>query len=184
MLYIIRHGKTDWNEKKKLQGRTDIPLNDEGRKMAVEAGVAYKDVHFDVCYCSPMLRAKETAELILSGRNIPIIYDERLKEMSFGEYEGTENSSKKPECPIYNFFNAPEKYVAVGGAESFEELFARTGEFMKEVVKPELEKGKDVLIVGHGAMNSSIICQMKNLPLQEFWSAGIENCKLKVICDN
>ena len=59
MLYIIRHGKTDWNEKRKLQGRTDIPLNDEGRKMAVEAGEAYKDVHFDVCYCSPMLRAKK-----------------------------------------------------------------------------------------------------------------------------
>ena len=72
MLYIIRHGKTDWNLKHKLQGRTDIPLNDEGRAMALEAGERYKDVHFDVCYCSPLIRARETAELLLKGRDVPI----------------------------------------------------------------------------------------------------------------
>ena len=53
-----------------------------------------------------------------------------------------------------------------------------TGEFLKEKVEPELAAGKDVLIVGHGAMNSSIVCQVKNMPLKDFWSAGIENCKL------
>ena len=47
MLYIIRHGKTDWNLKHKLQGRTDIPLNEEGRQMAIEAGARYKDTHFE-----------------------------------------------------------------------------------------------------------------------------------------
>lgn len=181
MLYIIRHGKTDWNEKRKLQGRTDIALNEEGRLMAEKAGEEYREVHFDICYCSPLIRAKETAQLILKDRNIPVIYDDRLKEMSFGEYEGTENSSKKPECPIYDFFNHPEQYQAVGGAESFEELFSRTGEFIKEKLEPQLAEGKDILIVGHGAMNSSIICQMKKLPLKDFWSAGIENCKLKMI---
>ena len=49
----------------------------------------------------------------------------------------------------------------------------------KEYVVQQLEQGKDVLIVGHGAMNCSIICQVKNIPLEKFWSAGIENCKLK-----
>ena len=47
-LYIMRHGKTDWNEKHKIQGRTDIPLNDEGRKMAAAAAEEYKDIHFDM----------------------------------------------------------------------------------------------------------------------------------------
>ena len=68
--------------------------------------------------------------------------------------------------------------MAPEGAESFEELFARTGSFLKEVVEPALQEGKDVLIIGHGAMNSSIVCQIRNLPLEEFWSAGIEKCKL------
>ena len=178
-LYIMRHGRTDWNVLKKLQGRTDIPLNEEGRAMAENAREEYKDVHFDVCYCSPLVRARETAEIVLRGRNIPIIFDERLIEMSFGIYEGVENAYKNPDCPMINFFSEPENYVPGEGGESFDELFARTGNFLHEVVEPKLAEGKDVLIVGHGAMNSSIICQVKNIPLAQFWEAGIENCKLK-----
>ena len=59
-----------------------------------------------------------------------------------------------------------------------EELFERTGDFLREVVHPLLEQGKDVLIVGHGAMNSSIVCQVRHIPIERFWEAGIENCKL------
>ena len=99
MLYIMRHGKTEWNELHKLQGRTDIPLNEEGRQMAKIAGEKYKDINFDVCYCSPLVRAKETAKLVLEGRNVPIIYDERLREMSFGIYEGT-NRPPSPASPF------------------------------------------------------------------------------------
>lgn len=179
MLYIMRHGKTDWNELHKLQGRTDIPLNETGRKMALKAKEEYKSLHIDVCYCSPLVRASETARIVLGDRNIPIITDNRLVEMGFGEYEGIENSFELPDCPINVIFNHPEEYKeSVGGAETFEELFARTGEFLREMVKPQLDDGKDVLIVGHGAMNSSIICQRRNLPIEEFWSAGLAQCKV------
>ena len=65
MLYIIRHGKTDWNVRHKMQGRTDIPLNEEGRQMAEAAREEYRDVHFDICFCSPLIRARETAEILL-----------------------------------------------------------------------------------------------------------------------
>jgi len=178
MLYIMRHGKTDWNARHKIQGRTDIPLNDEGRQMAEKAADEYRDIHFDICFCSPLVRAKETAEIFLRGRDIPIVTDDRLMEMCFGEYEGLENSFDIPDCPINVLFREPEKYKPASGAESIEELFARTGEFMKEKADPLLGEGKDVLIVGHGAMNCSIICRVKNIPLRDFWSAGIENCKL------
>lgn len=178
MLYIMRHGKTDWNVIHKLQGRTDIPLNDEGRKMAEIAGKEYRNVNFDLCYCSPLIRARETAEIVLQGRNIPILYDDRLKEMGFGIYEGIENSFQIPDCPVNVLFQNPSQYVAVEGGESFEELFARTGSFLKEVITPALEENKDILIVGHGAMNSSIVCQVKGIPLDRFWETGIENCRL------
>ena len=59
MLYIMRHGRTDWNAAHKLQGCSDIPLNNEGRQMAEEAHKKYKDLKFDVCYCSPLIRARE-----------------------------------------------------------------------------------------------------------------------------
>lgn len=178
MLYIIRHGKTDWNEIHKLQGRTDIPLNEEGREMARKASEKYKDIHFDICFCSPLIRARETAELLLAGRDVQIVFDERLKEMSFGIYEGVENSFAIGDCPVNVLFQHPEQYEAVEGGESLDELYTRTGEFLREEVEPLIADGKDVLIVGHGAMNSSIVCQVKNVERKDFWSAGIPNCEL------
>lgn len=179
MLYIMRHGRTDWNDRKKLQGRTDIPLNETGREMAKKAAVEYADVNFDVCFCSPLVRALETAEIFLKNRDVPINTDERLVEMGFGDYEGFENSFQIPDCPVNVLFKEPEKYITpVAGGESFEDLFKRTGSFLREVIEPLLEQGKDILIIGHGAMNSSIVCQVKNIPIEQFWSAGIENCKL------
>ena len=125
MLYIIRHGKTDWNVRHKLQGRTDIPLNEEGRQMAETARKEYRDVHFDICFCSPLIRAKETAEILLRDRNIPILTDDRLMEMSFGCFEGIENSFSIPDCPVNELFFHPEQYVAQPGAgESLDDLFA------------------------------------------------------------
>ena len=90
MLYIIRHGQTDWNVGHRLQGKTDIPLNENGRRMAREAAAKYRNTHFDVCYSSPLQRAFETARIVLEGRDVPIIRDERLSEMGFGEHEGME----------------------------------------------------------------------------------------------
>lgn len=180
MLYIMRHGRTDWNAIHKLQGRSDIPLNDEGRKMAGAAATEYKDVHFDVCYCSPLKRARETAEILLSGRDVPIIFDDRLVEMGFGEYEGSREVLHTPGCEIAVVFLDPASYKeSIKGSETFDELYARTGEFLEEVVYPGLKEGKDILIVGHGAMNSCIYCQINNIPRSGFWDEGIEQCKLK-----
>jgi len=179
-LYVIRHGKTDWNEIPKLQGHTDIPLNDAGIRMAEEAADRYRDVHFDIAFCSPLKRAAETARILLEGRDIPIIYDERLEEMNFGIYEGTKNYFDDPSCPVNLFFTHPEWYhEAPPEGESIDDLMDRTGRFLDEKVRPLLEEGKDVLIVGHGAMNSAIITRIRDLPLRDFWSEGIENCKLK-----
>ncbi|MBO4422321.1 MAG: histidine phosphatase family protein [Clostridia bacterium] len=178
MLYIIRHGKTDWNELRLLQGQTDIPLNDAGRAMAKEAALKYADVHFDICYCSPLRRALETANILLEGRDVPVVTDERLLEMSFGIYEGMPGGFDDPSLPVHRLFTDPCASARAEGGESFEELFCRTAEFLREVVEPELERGRDVLIVGHGASNTSIVCQRKNVPIEKFWTVEFLNCKL------
>ena len=84
MFYILRHGRTDWNEEHRLQGEVDIPLNETGRQMAYDAAEKYKDIDFDICYCSPLKRAQETARIFLADRNpaVEIITDNRLHEMS------------------------------------------------------------------------------------------------------
>ena len=75
MLYIVRHGETDWNRMKKVQGRTDIPLNDYGRHLAEETAEGMKEMRLDLAYTSPLRRARETAEILVAARNTAV-YDE------------------------------------------------------------------------------------------------------------
>ena len=179
MLYIMRHGMTDWNMLYKLQGQTDIPLNREGRAMAKAAHDEYLNIHFDLCYSSPLKRALQTSRILLQGRDVPIETDDRLKEMSFGIYEGTENPFQRADCAISVLFNDPASYKkSIGGAETFEELFSRSNSFLSEVVLPEVDKGRDILIVGHRGLNSAIICQLKHIPLSQFWDIDVEQCRL------
>lgn len=178
MLYLIRHGVTDWNEQRKLQGGTNIPLNERGRQMAREACEKYKDVKFDVCFSSPLDRATETAKIFIGDRDLNIEIDERLREISFGADEGIERCDTLVDHPIHDLFYTPERYVPINGGETLEQLIERTGAFLKEKVYPLLEQGKNVLIVGHGAMNSSIICNIKGLEKKDFWNEPMKNCQL------
>lgn len=178
MLYILRHGKTDWNAAYKIQGSTDIPLNDEGREMALRAANENPELSFDVCYCSPLSRAVETAEIFLKGKETPIITDERLREMGFGGAEGTEKVFEKPDLFLYKFFNDPAGYIPEMGAESIDELYERTGCFLKEMNILSEAENKNILIVGHGAMNCSIINRIRNVELKDFWKYMTGNCEL------
>ncbi len=178
-LYVIRHGMTDWNVIKKIQGHTDIPLNDEGIKMAEEAAAKYRDVHFDICFCSPLSRARRTADILLNGRDVAIEYDDRLRELSFGEYEGLEYPTLPDDHPVKAAFLDPDNYIPGSGGESLKDLVARTGEFLEEKVYPLINDGKDVLIVGHGGADSAITLNVRNIPIARFWEEGIENCVLK-----
>lgn len=87
-IYILRHGQTVWNKSRLLQGSRDIELCEEGRAVARERCDQLKEVDFDVIYSSPLKRAYETACIIRGDRDIPIIKDDRLREINFGENEG------------------------------------------------------------------------------------------------
>ena len=90
MLALIRHGQTDWNLDGLMQGRTDIPLNDTGREQALVAASALSGERWDAVVSSPLVRARETAELIATALGVPLggSYDE-LVEQDFGAAEGT-----------------------------------------------------------------------------------------------
>lgn len=178
MLYLMRHGQTDWNREYRLQGRTDIPLNDTGREMAAKARERYPDLSVDICYCSPLSRARETAEIFLAGRNVPIVPDGRIAEMSFGKYEGIQSVIDHPELPIRDLFVAPERYVADGGSESFPEAFARTDDFLREQVIPRLARGENVLLVAHGAINCCLYTVLTGTPLEKLWDSFCGNCEI------
>ena len=70
-LYMVRHGETDWNKAKKVQGRADIPLNAYGRELAEKTAEGLRGISFDLAYTSPLSRAKETAQMFCRGERSP-----------------------------------------------------------------------------------------------------------------
>lgn len=183
-IYIVRHGETIWNKAGKLQGSTDIELNDAGRELARITGEALKDTRIDKIYSSPLKRAYETACLIRGDRDIPVITDERIKELCFGNLEGQVMSDMKedPESHFKNFFEAPHKYVPDEKGESLHDLCKRTAQFMDEVIIPQSNVCERIVIVGHGAMNKAIMCHVKKHGIDKLWSGGLQkNCNVIIV---
>ena len=87
-IFMVRHGETEWNRQRRLQGRTDIPLNDAGLAEARRAAKALRDVNFDRIFTSPLQRARKTAEILRGSREIPVTAEALLIEVSFGVGEG------------------------------------------------------------------------------------------------
>lgn len=100
-LYVIRHGLTDWNIENKIQGQKDIELNDVGINQAKKAKLKFNDYNFDLIICSPLKRAKLTAEIINQDKNIDIIYDNALLERGLGNLEGL--NAEVDEESFYNY---------------------------------------------------------------------------------
>ena len=111
ILYIVRHGQTKWNVQKRLQGASDTDLNENGIALAKVTGEALKEVPFSCCFTSPLKRARDTAELVLGERknSVPVYPDDRIREISFGVWEG-QDSILLPQEMLDNFFHHPEKY--------------------------------------------------------------------------
>ena len=182
-IYLVRHGETDWNKERKLQGQSDIELNEYGRQLAHITARGLKDVDFDYAFTSPLIRAKETAQIILSGKNVILKEDDRLKEISFGVEEGQdipyikENKSN----PLYNFLFGMENFVPPENGESFQDIFERSSQFINEKLLPLEKTQKNVLIVAHGAVNRSIINEIMGIPIEDFWKVKLQNCSVTQI---
>lgn len=99
-LYLIRHGETVWNTEGRLQGKADIELNENGIRLAKVTGEAMKDIHFDLAITSPLKRARQTAELVLGERKVPILEDSRIEEITFGVWEGLCCKREKLSDPV------------------------------------------------------------------------------------
>ena len=178
-IYFVRHGETDWNKERKIQGQVDIPLNEFGRHLARETAKGLRDVPFDVCFTSPLERARETAQIILQGRDVPILEDKRILEMNFGVLEGKCCSKEGWDVPdsFQMFFDDPVHYQAPEGGEDFQAVRERTGDFLNWLFAQEQYRDSTVLVTTHGAAMAGLLNNLKKKPLAEYWGVGVhKNC--------
>lgn len=184
-LYIIRHGETEWNKQKKLQGRSDIPLNEYGIQLAKETKAGLDGVEFDFAFTSPLQRAKKTAEILLEGQNVMLMEEERIIEIGFGSYEGlcyAEGKYNIPDPDFMNFFEKPEAYRPASDGEGFEQLRARAADFLRELSEKKEYQESTILISTHGAALCALLNVIKNSTIEKFWAGGLhKNCGLSIV---
>ncbi len=174
-----------WNTKRRLQGQTDTQLNENGRKFARITAQALCDVPFHLAFTSPLQRAAETAEIILGGRDVPLIKEERIREISFGGLEGhciLPEAHEIDNPDFHYFFDAPEKYSPPAGGESLDSLIKRTGNFLDELKTREDLLNQIILISTHGAASRALLANITGCPRKEFWGTGVpKNCAVSII---
>lgn len=162
-IFVVRHGQTDWNFRDIFQGETDIPLNDTGRNQARDTAKTLGEIKFDAIYSSPLVRARETCEIIVNKNKFggKMIFDDRIRERSFGKLEGTAIEDFMKEFP-YGWWNIYHKEILADGMETIDDVMKRVHAFLDEIkVK---HKDKNILIVCHGGVMRAIYFYFNQYP--------------------
>ncbi|WP_314585425.1 histidine phosphatase family protein [Paenibacillus terrigena] len=171
LIGLIRHGQTDWNLIGKIQGRTDIPLNENGRNQAkLLADRLSQDTYtWDYVISSGLQRAEETASIIAKSLNIPLLPpDGRLIERSYGQVEGTTQEER-----IARWGDQWREQDL--GQETNEEVRARAMQFLQDM--SEQHSNSNILMVSHG----SFLAQLYLVLFQERFQENIKNLSFTVL---
>lgn len=170
---VVRHGRTEWNDLKKVQGQADIGLNNKGKEQAKTIAKLLEDKNIDLIFSSPLIRAKETAEIINANRNVPIVYDNRISERDYGEYEGLHRSEFE-----FNDFWTYSKNMNYDKAENIQVFFKRVYDFLDEI--KEKYKYKTLVIVTHSGTSTVIDSYSEGLPREgEMNKNHLKNCEVR-----
>ncbi|MCX6645432.1 MAG: histidine phosphatase family protein [bacterium] len=170
VLYLARHGETDYNLKRIFQGASDIPLNETGRKQALALRELLTNIPLTRAYVSPLGRARETASTILIGREIPQKVESRLIEINFGDWEGTpEDEVKERWMEEYMDYRCNMANFHPSNGEAAIDAQRRAGEWWEEVLAEFSTSDEHILVVAHQSLNAVLACYVSGLPLELAW---------------
>jgi broad specificity phosphatase PhoE len=183
-IYVVRHGETDSNRQGVFQGRVDSRLLDSGFELARQTGRALVDIHFDIAFSSPLSRALDTARTVLEASGSaasPLVVDDRLVEVSMGEYEGKrfrpgEREVDAEACRL--FFEDPFAFAGFPGGEDAREVCARTQGFLAELAGRPYGA---VLVSTHGFALRAMLNGLYKNPA-DFWQGHVPyNCSVSIV---
>lgn len=179
-VYLIRHGETEWNKIGRFQGQSDVPLSELGVLQAETMARNSVFENIDRIYASDLSRAVGTAKPLAEKFNLDIETHKEFREIHFGEWEGQyfEHILKTYPEEMNKFYTEPET-IAIPGSETFIDFEKRATDKLNEVV--ELNKGKTIAIVTHGATIRVILASMLSMPLNAIWRIAQFNTAVNMI---
>jgi broad specificity phosphatase PhoE len=171
-IYFIRHGQTDWNAAGKMQGQTDIPLNETGIAEAHASKNKVDALVFDAAYSSTLRRAMHTAEIMLGDKKHKLTHDHRLMERNYGAFEGTHYEEYERMGKTRSTFH-PEK------GESREQFIGRIRGFIDEMYG--LHHNQSIVIFSHGGVYRALLAALFDLTWEQYKQYKIHNCDVRHI---
>lgn len=173
-LYVTRHGETEWNIQKRMQGWSDSDLTQKGIENAISLGNRLMDVNFTAIYSSPSRRTAKTSELIRGEREIPIFFDDQLREINMGDWEGKTHTFIKDTYPneYQAFWEMPHLFKPCGG-ESFDAFMDRVICVFDKIISEN--KNGSILVVTHSVVIKAVLLYIKKLPLEKLWEPPFIN---------
>lgn len=186
-LYLIRHGQTNWNLQRKIQGTTDIPLNETGIAQAHEVGrklLELKDKYtIDTIFCSHLQRAHKTAEIIASYLNVPCAPAEGLHELNLGAFEGKTWDEGRAEFPeAYDAWYSNRRYApAPGGGESYQASYERCAAAIRREAAKLPRDTRGMAVVSHGGTIFATIAAITNTDFEDMGKYVIGNLSVTVV---
>lgn len=180
-LRLTRHGESVWNEVRRFQGTTDVPLSARGRAQARALGRALRGLRLAAAYVSPMRRARETAEIALEGAGVPLIPMEELRELSLGAWEGclAEEIMRRDGDPYRAWLRAPVD-CPPPGAEPLDAVRARVVRAVNRIAAAH-PGGEDVLVVAHGGVISVYACHLLGCSFNQLWRLRVDNASVTTV---
>jgi probable phosphoglycerate mutase len=163
---LIRHAETPWNRERRMQGHIDTPLSDAGRAQAAALGRRLADGAFNALYSSDLCRARETARAIAERSGREVVSDARLRERSFGIFEGltyAEMAERHPED--FARFDARDPDYVMPGGESARAFWERCLACLGEI--GERHAGAEVVVVTHGLVLDAVYREAHGLGYHE-----------------
>lgn len=182
-LLLVRHGETEWNRQTRFQGGIDVPLNDNGRQQSQKAAEFLKDVPLDFAVSSPMLRPKETAEIILKYHsNVQLELLDGLREISHGLWEGKLEAEIEQTYPgeLHRWRTVPDQ-VQMPEGENLHQVWERSVEAWQSILASVENQTKTGLVAAHDATNKVLLCYILGLSPDHFWNFRQGNGAVSVI---
>ncbi len=183
-LLLVRHGETEWNRQTTFQEGIDVPLNDNGRQQAQKAGELLKDVPLDFAVSSPMLRPKETAEIILQYHPaVQLQLQDGLREISHGLWEGKLEAEIEQAYPgeLHRWRTEPGE-VQMPEGENLQQVWERSQAAWHSILSSAAQNQlKTGLVVAHDATNKALLCQILGMEADHFWNFRQGNGAVSVI---
>jgi broad specificity phosphatase PhoE len=180
VLYLDRHGETEWNRAGRLQGSRDLPLNEAGRRQVAALAELFRSRSISAAFSSPLRRARETAELILAGRGVPLQILPDLAEMRCGAWEGLDAAQREHRYPqVVKEWSQDPWRAAIPGAEPLEEVYLRARRVLGAILQEHV--GQSVILSGHGFLNRVILISLLGRPRDAFWELKQPNASCHVL---